>query len=277
VDEHKGGRVSGSEYTLSNEWPEEGGRLAGAEALFDPVTFRHLDAIGVASGWSCLELGGGSGSVALWMAERVGPGGSVVVTDLDTRFLDQIDLPTVEVRAHDIRHDPLDRSFDLIHARLLLEHLPERIDVLAKLRDALAPDGWLCIEDADLTAALHLPADRQFVVPQKLRSSWRRVSRASMAHAVPAGYDGEFARELPRYLADAGLVDVDAECCSRLLVGGSLRAEFQQLSLRQLGAAYATTGVVTQPEIEALIAALSDPETMAMSVPVVSAWGRRPS
>jgi 2-polyprenyl-3-methyl-5-hydroxy-6-metoxy-1,4-benzoquinol methylase len=37
--------------------------------------------------------------------------------------------------------------YDLIHARLVLSHLPQRRDVLARLVQALRPGGWLVVED----------------------------------------------------------------------------------------------------------------------------------
>jgi chemotaxis methyl-accepting protein methylase len=39
--------------------------------------------------------------------------------------------------------------FDLIHARLVLVHVTERDAALRTLAGALAPGGWLVIEDAD--------------------------------------------------------------------------------------------------------------------------------
>jgi ubiquinone/menaquinone biosynthesis C-methylase UbiE len=74
--------------------------------LFDPVTFRNRDATGIHPGWRCLEVGAGGGSVALWLAERVGPAGHVLATDLDPGWLAPADRPVVEIRRHDITRDP---------------------------------------------------------------------------------------------------------------------------------------------------------------------------
>src|SRR5208283_6155268 len=49
---------------LDNARSDEERRLAGAQELFDPPTFRHLDTIGITTGMRCLEVGGGAGSVA---------------------------------------------------------------------------------------------------------------------------------------------------------------------------------------------------------------------
>jgi len=71
-----------------------------------------------------LPVGAGAGSVARWLADVVGPGGEVVATDVSTIHLDGFERPNLEVREHDILVDPLPEGrFDLIHARLLVEHL----------------------------------------------------------------------------------------------------------------------------------------------------------
>jgi len=57
------------------------------------------------------QVGARRGSIARWLAERVGPRGSVLATDLDTRFL--ADLPTgVRVRRLDLRHDDVEAALD---------------------------------------------------------------------------------------------------------------------------------------------------------------------
>lgn len=137
---------------LENAWSDERRRLAAAEEMFDPATFRHLDTIGIAAGMRCLEIGGGAGSVGRFMTGRVGPTGRVLITDLDTRHIEGCEGPNAEVRVHDICADPLEEGFDVIHARLVLEHLPARFAVLDKLVTALRPGGWLLIEDLDFTA-----------------------------------------------------------------------------------------------------------------------------
>ncbi len=262
---------------LDNAWSDEDRRLAGAEQLFDPPTFRHLDTIGITTGMKCLEIGGGAGSVARHMAERVGPTGWVLVTDLDTRHLREIDDPNVEVRVHDICSDPLEAEFDIIHARLVLEHLPERLNVLDKLVAALRPGGWLLIEDLDWTPWLHLPSTRQFAVPSRLARSYKQAVRATEALAKESGADFfEFARNLPLHLVNVGLESVDAESCTRLIHGGSLISEFTTVSLQQLGATLISTGHASQRETDWAISVLETPGSMAMLYPVVSAWGRHP-
>lgn len=113
-------------YTMDNAWHAARRRLGLLEAEFDEGTRYHLLARGVSNGWACLEVGAGNGSVAEWLSERVGPAGRVTATDLDTRFLEALSRPNLEVSQHDIVADPLpETTFDLIHCRLLLMHLPQ--------------------------------------------------------------------------------------------------------------------------------------------------------
>jgi 2-polyprenyl-3-methyl-5-hydroxy-6-metoxy-1,4-benzoquinol methylase len=74
-----------STYLLDNAAAQAPARLAALADMFDATTRRHLLDRGIRPGWRCLEVGGGNGSIAKWLAERVLPDGDVLVTDLDTR------------------------------------------------------------------------------------------------------------------------------------------------------------------------------------------------
>ncbi len=84
--------------------------------------------LAVGPGWRCLEVGAGGGAVAVWLAERVGPEGMVVATDLDTGFLEAEarQHAGLQVQRHDITTDDLPTGFDVAHARWLIEWLPDK-------------------------------------------------------------------------------------------------------------------------------------------------------
>jgi SAM-dependent methyltransferase len=272
--------VSEAAYGIgsSNAWSDEQRRLAAAELMFDPGTFRHLETIGITAGMRCLELGGGGGSVARWMAERVGPSGSVLVTDLDVSGLTECVQPNIEARVHDICVDPLEEGhFDIIHARLLLEHLPPRLTVLDKLVNALRPGGWLLVEDFDCSGMLYLPEERLLLEPKEIRPAWRAMMALSVSMGATSGWDGEFGRDLPLHLVNAGLAEVAGEVCTPIIIGGSLQSEFISLSVHQLRAAFAESGSLSDADVDYLIGELAKPETMVSGYSMVSAWGQRPA
>lgn len=100
-----GGRHEGTDgggYLLANRQTEAGERFDAFAALFDPTTFRHLEGLGAGPGWRCWEVGAGGTSVVSWLAERVGPTGKVVATDIDTSLIAGAARPPVEVRVHDV-------------------------------------------------------------------------------------------------------------------------------------------------------------------------------
>jgi hypothetical protein len=80
-----------SEYAFVGDKPE---RLAGIEATWDPGTTFRLQALGVGPGWRCLEAGAGAGSIAAWLANRVGPTGRVIATDVETTLLAPLRVTT---------------------------------------------------------------------------------------------------------------------------------------------------------------------------------------
>ena len=125
-------------------------RLALLTQFADPITARRLTDLGVGPGWRCLDVGAGSGTVARWLAGRVGAEGRVVATDMSPRFLGGHGLPNLEVRRHNILEDDLEAAhYDLVHCRALLMHLPDPIGALRRLVDAVRPGGWLLVEEAD--------------------------------------------------------------------------------------------------------------------------------
>src|SRR5271165_4399028 len=80
--------------------------LALLMQISDPITTRRLTDLGVGPRWRCRDVG--AGSVARWLAARVGPEGRVVATDLNPRFLAGHGLPNLEARQHDILEDEVE-------------------------------------------------------------------------------------------------------------------------------------------------------------------------
>jgi ubiquinone/menaquinone biosynthesis C-methylase UbiE len=134
-----------SNYIFENVGQQASLRFTSLETLYDLWTIRHLEVTGIATGWRCWEVGGGGGSIAVWLGERCGPTGHVLVTDIDPRFLAvlaTLDHSPIEIQRHDIGTDPLPaQTFDLIHARLVLIHVPAREQALQRMVTALKPGG----------------------------------------------------------------------------------------------------------------------------------------
>jgi SAM-dependent methyltransferase len=77
----------------------------------------------------------------------------VVATDLDTRVLQDLTHPNLEVRIHDVLADDLpEEAFDLVHLRLLLAWLADPALALHRLVAALRPGGRLVAEEMDFVS-----------------------------------------------------------------------------------------------------------------------------
>ena len=246
-------------------------RLDCIAELFDPATTRLLDAVGIGPGWSCWEVGAGGPGVATWMADRVGAGGRVVATDIDCSWLGVPGPPGVTVLRHDVTVDPVPGGpFDLIHARLLLVHLPDRAAVAAKLAGALAPGGWLAIEDAD-PALQPLACIDEHGPDQVLANRIRTGFRTLLAGR---GADLAFGRTLPRLLRDLGLVGVEAE--AHFPVTSPASAVLERATVEQIRAGLVSGGDATDEDIDRHLANLAAGRLDVATAPMVSARGRRP-
>jgi SAM-dependent methyltransferase len=262
------------DYAYDNARAAQDQRLRTLEALFDPGTIDELEARGVGRGWSCLEVGAGGGSIALWLADRVAPDGAVLATDLDTTVLDGLSHPNLSVRVHDLLEDELpEAAFDLVHARLLIAWLPDPREALGRLIAALKPGGWLLAEDLDFASAVADPR-----MGAELGARFARIVEAH--HAVIAarhGFDPGYGRRLARDLADAGLTDGGHRGRASMWRGGEPGGEIWRMSLEQLRDGIVDSGLMDAREADAAIELCSDPRFSTLSPVMMAAWGRRPS
>jgi SAM-dependent methyltransferase len=256
-------------YALDPAWHAERERLGSLTRLYDPTTLRLVDDLGLATGWRCADVGAGTGSVAQLLARAVGPEGSVLAVDTDTRFLEPLADATLHVWRQDITTEPLRAGeFDLVHARLLLEHLPARDAVLPALADALAPGGWLLVEDFDWDGAALV--DPPSAVHDTVTAACRAVLEGH-------GYDGGYGRRLPRAMRAAGLVDVGTFATSAQVDGDPVRGIPQwELLVEQLAPGMVAAGLVTEQDVREFRALMHDGGTVVFAPLMVSTWGRRP-
>ena len=255
-------------YLLDNATSQAPARLGALSDLYDEGTIRHLEACGVGPGWRCLEIGGGNGSIARWLADRVGPAGSVVVTDIDTRHLEALADPRLDIRRHDVTSPLPDGPFDLIHERLVLNHVADRASILRRMVAALAPSGWLLVEEFDSESAPPDPVSSP-------GESYLATHRAWGRFMTDRGFDRRCGRHLFREIRACGLNEVTGEARMFMCASGSpgtalLRANFEQLRNELVEGGY-----VTAAQIAADLAAMDEPDFTMPSSIMWSVRGRR--
>ena len=253
-----------TDYLYPHTWERERHRLVTLERLWDPGTIVALERCGIKRGCCCLEAGAGAGSIARWLARCVAPDGFVVATDVDIRNLDPGGHPNLEVRRHDITSDELPAdAFDLVHARLLLKHLPDRKRALANMVGGLRSGGWLVAEDTDWSSAGVDPPQAAFA---EALTALRALTEAT--GAVP-----DYGRALPEDLAAAGLTELGSSRVSHHLRCGTPEVEFFRLTFEQVRERVVADGLIASRRLDAALEALDTPGSVATSFTMVTAWG----
>jgi SAM-dependent methyltransferase len=258
-------------YAFDNAKTVQRERLHALEATLDPGSTGHLAAIGVAPGWRCLEVGTGGGSVAAWLADRVGCAGEVLATDLDVTVARERVHGALSVQVHDLLVDPLPESrFDLVHARLLLAWLPQRQRALARLVRTLKPGGWLLVEEMDFASVV--PAGLGEVADVQ---TFSRVLDAHLgALRTHNGFDAHCGRRLLGDLLAAGLEEVEAEGRVSVWRGGGNGMRIWRLTFAQLRDAMAAAGL-PEGDVDRAIELCDDPGFAFVAPLVMAASGRR--
>jgi SAM-dependent methyltransferase len=261
-----------TEYAFDNRSQAAAAQLACIERYLDPITAGRLAPPVVRDGDRCWEVGAGGGSVAQMLLREVGWDGLVVATDVDTSQLMRGE--DLVVQSHDVRYEapPDGGPFQVIHARLVLLHLAERRQVLHTLASALAPGGWLVVEEFDCTAGpcvLHAPD----AAAEKL---FRQVMEALLGVLEQRGADLGWAQRVHGEMALAGLTDIDTVVHAESWPGGSSGARLYDVNCAQLQPALLETGLdLTQLTLFRRL--MYDPRFAALSYPFVSTRGRRPA
>jgi SAM-dependent methyltransferase len=132
--------------TAAEAWHRWGPTL---RSWLGPTTERMLDLAAVESGCRVLDVAAGAGDQTLQAATRVGPGGTVLATDISPAILSFAAAEAkrgghanVGTRVMDGEHLELrDASFDVVISRVGLIYFPDQQRALAEMRRVLVPGG----------------------------------------------------------------------------------------------------------------------------------------
>jgi SAM-dependent methyltransferase len=219
----------------------------------------------------CLEVGAGGGSIARWLADQVGPGGSVVATDIAP-----VDIPAhprLEVRTHDIVSEEAPAGpWDIVHARLVLMHLPQRREVLRKLAGSLRAGGALVVEDMDMSwrdaRSMRAPTPEDAALYERHHDLVIRIFEQ-------AGVELAWASKVPQAMDDAGLVEVTSSIRGDGWPGGTAGALFLHGGSIQLNDKLLQAGL-TQEVLDRVRELMHDSRMMFRMSPMVQTVGYRP-
>ena len=258
-------------FAADAEYQAELTRRRIGEVECDPLTVRYLLRLGVGDGWRCLEVGAGAGSIARWLSHSVGPNGSVVAADINTRFLDDLSGGNIEVRRTDITQDELEAdAYDFVHCRWLLMHLDEPAEALHRMARALRPGGWLLVEEVDGRSMAAI--DSAHPLAGGFNATTQKRLQALRDRGIIDAYLGGL---LPRLLAEAGLGDVTHEGIARIISGGSGWSTYLQETWRLIDGRFVEEGLLSGADVTTSRLAHVDASFQYRDLTLDAAWGRR--
>ena len=259
-------------YGFDNDTPDAANQVHILAGIMDPDSFAALESLDVRPGWRCLDVGPGAGSVTTWLANIVGATGHVTALDIKPQHVtggDNITIITDDIRTAPLACD----HYDLVHARLVLTHLPTREAVLDRLVAATKPGSWVVISEWDFThpddLTLHLPspeATQAFIAYQ----------RALTTLIANRGAEAAWARRVPQVMRAAGLVDIQALATHRLWYGNEPGCLLHQSNSQQVEASLLDAGLKLD-QLVAMREAMANPETLTWQYPLITTMGRRPT
>ena len=139
-----------------------------------------------------------------------------MATDIDISRFRPHTFDHLDVRRHDLVADELPVGpWDLVHERLVLQHVPSRLEVLDRIVAALAPGGWVVLEDFD-TAEVRT-TDRDGPDHELIA----RVAVAFNRLLAARGGVSSFAANARRELMDRGLEHTGSSGHVSIAAGGT--------------------------------------------------------
>lgn len=265
-----------STYALASK--EELSRLAIQAKAWQPATAAVLETIGVASGAACLDLGCGAMGILPLLSPLVGPEGRVYGVERDpqlaeaARLLARVDnLQNVQIQVGDAFHTTFDEgSFDLVHARFLLPHVPNPPALIAEMLRLTKPGGVVLLQEPDHSSWNFHPA-----LP-----AWSRLIELGERAFDLLGIDMNIGRRTFQLLRQAGAAEVQV---SAAVVALQDQHPYMRMALTAVGAlrgAMLQFGLTNETELDALASAIEEhiarPDTIQLTFTTTQVWGRRP-
>jgi SAM-dependent methyltransferase len=242
---------------FDNDAPAAPEQLSLLSEILNRETFSVLgEDVRVGHGWRCWDVGAGDGSVARWLAARVGTSGHVVASDLKPQHVPE--HPRIAAIQHDLTGDPWpEPEFDLIHARLLLMHVADREAIAPRLAAHLRPGGALVLTDwYDGSAEEGLIKSQ---VDEYTARIFEEYHNGVLKLAEQTGMDFGWAARAKAVLSAAGYEDVTVRDFRAPGNGGAPTARLARLHTDMLEPFLLSQTSLTAADLDAIRATLLDP------------------
>jgi hypothetical protein len=252
----------------SHDKDREYHRLRRIETANDPATIALLQRTSIQAGWTCLELGPGAGSILQWLGAQVGANGLVIGIDTNTTYLRSFSTPPYDIREGNFLDVTITHPLDLVHARYVLIHNHNDLDILSKIFHLLKPGSLAVFEEPDFTSAK--------LLENQPEDSHSRVNAATCQMFVDLGLDPGYALRLPRKLQRCGFEILEIRSTLHLCEGNSPIANVMGESALALRHRYCETGHCSEQDIDHYIRNARTPGFWAIYHSTVSIVAKLP-
>lgn len=250
-------------------------RLATLSEVLADETRSLIEAQGLASGKSFLDVGCGGGFVSEMAASIVGGTGRVTGIDFDesiialnkqsahSRLTTNVDYQSLS--ANNMTFNGL---FDFVYARFLLSHLHNPLSVLQKMKDAAVPGGKIIVEDVHFDGHFCYPHCAAF---DRYVTDYKEAARLKGANA-------NLGPSLPSLFRQCGLINVGFDTVQPVSDSGPAK-QMAILTLGRISASLLELEIETEENLSAItndLQTFTDDNSSIMSLPrIFRVWGTK--
>jgi len=178
-------------------------RLLLLDEVYGPYSREFLKKAQLGSSLDILDVGCGTGNIALWMAKEMAPQGHVVGVDASQ---EQVKIASEQAKQQNINNvefialsvydlKQLERKFDLVSSRFLINHLSEPKKALKAMYDVLKPGGIIVCDEQVASVMKSYPES----------SAFNRFVNLVPEATLPNGLDFDIGFKMPHLLMELNL------------------------------------------------------------------------
>ena len=249
-------------------------RLAQQDLAFLPHTLDMIEAIGVAEGWHCVDLGSGPKGITDVLSKRVGSSGKVIGLDYDEQFVEigaSNAAPNTEFVVGDAFRPTLAAGeFDMTHARFLASTSGHPDLLVKEAARLLRPGGCAAFQEAVVGSLQCYPR----------HPAWDRLRELLYALMPETEGADPAAPRIYRLLRQAGFQDIQFRPVMVGVRAGDPWQEYVPETVESVREPLLERGLSDTLELDRVLAEcrahLDDPDTIWTSFTVLQIWGTKP-
>ena len=197
------GNPVGDKYVLPTG-SNDAARLDVIHAVYGAVSEKGLEQASIRDAARAADIGCGTGTVSRWMASRMGPAGRVDAIDIAPEQIEVAKGTEVKGGASPIHYqvgsayEPgLPESiYDVVFCRLVLCHLKDPQEAVARMARLVRPGGRLVLVDMDMRDTFTMPACASYPA---------YISECAIPYQTKTGVDYSIGLKLPQLVMEARL------------------------------------------------------------------------